>query len=140
MFFVTGQIPKQRVMPRRMSFSCRHSVDVVLQSKQMRSEHVSSPKINKTTGLIKHVCRCQDRSCKIPMCMQLRRIMGHMKVCCGETNRSTLCQEAYIFCAEHMRRCESDDCVLIEFCKEKQQPQLEPPSEPSSKIAKFVVV
>lgn len=124
-----------------MSYSCRHSMNVVARSKDLHDQRVSPQSITfKQSGLIRHACACRNRKCMIPLCIQFRRVMCHFKVCCGATNRSSLCQEVYKFCAAHVRRCDVDDCVLVEFCRREQLPTAQQSPSPSSKRAKFIVI
>lgn len=64
-------------------------------------------------ALLKHSCRCRDRSCKIPMCIKIRRVIGHTKVCHRKVNSSFVCKEILSFICNHVKMCKENDCVFL---------------------------
>lgn len=64
------------------------------------------------SGLLKHSCRCQDRTCKIPMCMKMKRVLTHTNICRQSNSNSLLCQEIATFCLNHSIVCTEKDCIL----------------------------
>lgn len=64
--------------------------------------------------LLAHACRCQDRSCRQPMCIKIRRVISHTKVCNGKTNNSAICREVFSFCCQHAIVCRDANCVITD--------------------------
>lgn len=64
------------------------------------------------SGLLKHSCRCQDRTCKNPMCIKMKRALTHTNVCRLIGSTSTICQEIAIFCLNHSIACTQPNCIL----------------------------
>lgn len=62
--------------------------------------------------LLKHACRCHDRTCRNPMCIKLKRAAIHCSVCQTECSESTVCREISIFCLQHTIACTEKDCIL----------------------------
>ena len=64
------------------------------------------------SALLKHSCRCQDRTCQIPMCIKMKRVLTHTNMCQGKTAESMVCQEIATFCLNHTIVCTQKDCIL----------------------------
>lgn len=66
----------------------------------------------KRERMIAHSCRCVDQKCKIPLCMKMKRVIGHTKICQRKINNSATCQEIAAFCSHHAIICTEKDCIL----------------------------
>lgn len=64
------------------------------------------------SALLKHSCRCQDRTCQIPMCIKMKRVLTHTNICQGKTAQSMVCQDIATFCLNHAIVCTEKDCIL----------------------------
>lgn len=64
------------------------------------------------SGLLKHSCRCQDKSCKIPMCIKMKRALTHTNVCRSMSPDTMVCQGIAIFCLNHSITCTEPNCIL----------------------------
>lgn len=69
--------------------------------------------------MISHACRCHDNVCRMPWCIKMRRVIGHIKVCRHHIERSsqnsTVCNEIYTFCIRHASMCQDIDCKLSQL-------------------------
>lgn len=66
------------------------------------------------SGLLKHSCRCQDKTCKIPMCIKMKRALAHTSVCRMKSADTLVCQEIAIFCLNHSITCTEHNCILAQ--------------------------
>lgn len=65
-------------------------------------------------AMLAHACRCRDRGCRQPMCIKIRRVVGHTKVCNGKTTNSAICREVFSFCCRHAIVCRDVNCVITD--------------------------
>lgn len=70
----------------------------------------------KHSALLKLACRCQDRLCKNPMCLKMKRAIAHTNGCRNKDPYALLCQEMATFFMDHMAVCTQKDCILIMKC------------------------
>lgn len=92
---------------------CEHcSVLIGSRIRRFGARHVVRRKI-RSSALLKHSCRCQDKACRIPMCLKMKRFIAHTNVCRSQDADSLLCREMATFCINHMITCTENDCILI---------------------------
>lgn len=116
---------------RRENKMCKQSIEVIRHYKQCTAMNCPSCKymhrvrIMPTTryigsnkpkreALLAHSCHCRDRRCKLPMCIKMRRVIGHMIVCDRKTSSSSLCREVFTFCCQHAVVCRDANCVITD--------------------------
>lgn len=71
------------------------------------------------SALLNHSCRCQDRTCRNPMCIKMKRVLTHTNMCQSKTTQSMVCQEISTFCLSHTIVCTEKDCILRSKSQEK---------------------
>lgn len=62
--------------------------------------------------LLKHSCRCRDKTCENPMCIKMKRALTHTNVCRTKCSESMVCREIAIFCLQHTVACTEKECIL----------------------------
>lgn len=65
------------------------------------------------SGLLKHSCRCYDKTCQNPMCIKMKRVLVHTNLCRMKRPEPMLCREIILFCLNHSVTCTAHDCILL---------------------------
>lgn len=63
---------------------------------------------------VARACQCRDRKCIHPICIKIRRVISHSKVCNRRSNSSAICREVFTFCCKHAVFCKEPHCVLAD--------------------------
>lgn len=67
------------------------------------------------SAFVNHSCHCHDTACQNPMCIIMKRALGHINACQKIPKRTDakLCQEVFTFCVRHINICSEPDCIFV---------------------------
>lgn len=95
-----------------ISMDCKQCEDLRrLKRKKLGSKSFFNQRVYHS-GLLKHSCRCTDRTCQNPMCIKMKRVLTHTNVCKTKNANTIVCREIATFCLNHSITCTEKDCIL----------------------------
>lgn len=96
---------------------CSHCRRIMLSKFRRFGAQYFTPKQQRChSALLKHSCHCQDPTCTNPMCLKMKRAIGHTTVCRNKDPHALLCREISAFSLNHMLVCTQSDCILAMQC------------------------
>ncbi|VDD83371.1 unnamed protein product [Mesocestoides corti] len=60
-----------------------------------------------------HACQCRDANCRVPTCVQMKRVLGHTRSCLKRSTGScALCRQLFSICCLHAKSCSDGQCQV----------------------------